>query len=186
MATPVPRRVSLATMICRCEPVPGPRAERLWGRGVRHAELTQASAAAAKERAPSEMHDRPRLTVGSFLGPYRGVSFSVLRRGYIFRAMNGFLSDGPAAGQVVEAGDPPVRRGVVVLGNEGSHGSAQLGDGPHRLVRDRRVVHRIARGRHRVSGTRPVGAARGCPGSRRNLSGGPPVPSAPVGSVRDD
>jgi hypothetical protein len=29
--------------------------------------------------------------------------------------MNGFLSDGPAAGQVVEAGDPPVRRGVIVL-----------------------------------------------------------------------
>ena len=33
--------------------------------------------------------------------------------------MKGFLSDGPAAGQVVEAGDPPVRRGVVVLGGGG-------------------------------------------------------------------
>ncbi len=32
--------------------------------------------------------------------------------------MKGFLSDGPAAGQVVEAGDPPVRRGVIVLDNE--------------------------------------------------------------------
>jgi hypothetical protein len=29
--------------------------------------------------------------------------------------MKGFLSDGPAAGQVIEAGDPPVRRGVIVL-----------------------------------------------------------------------
>jgi hypothetical protein len=30
--------------------------------------------------------------------------------------MKGFLKDGPAAGQVVEAGDPPIRRGVVVVG----------------------------------------------------------------------
>jgi hypothetical protein len=29
--------------------------------------------------------------------------------------MKGFLSDGPAAGQVIEAGDPPARRGVLVL-----------------------------------------------------------------------
>ena len=29
--------------------------------------------------------------------------------------MKGFLKDGPAAGQVVEAGDPPLRRGVIVL-----------------------------------------------------------------------
>ena len=29
--------------------------------------------------------------------------------------VKGFLNDGPAAGQVVEAGDPPVRRGVIVL-----------------------------------------------------------------------
>jgi len=35
------------------------------------------------------------------------------------RAMKGFLSDGPAAGQAVEAGDPPVRRGVVVLDKGG-------------------------------------------------------------------
>ena len=37
----------------------------------------------------------------------------------IFAQMKGFLSDGPAAGQVVDAGDSPVRRGVVVLGEEG-------------------------------------------------------------------
>ena len=30
--------------------------------------------------------------------------------------MNGFLKDGPATGQVVEAGDPPTRRGVIVAG----------------------------------------------------------------------
>jgi hypothetical protein len=29
--------------------------------------------------------------------------------------MKGFLRDGPAAGQVVEVGDPPTRRGVIVL-----------------------------------------------------------------------
>lgn len=29
--------------------------------------------------------------------------------------MKGFLNDGPAAGQVVEVGDPPIRRGVIVL-----------------------------------------------------------------------
>ena len=40
--------------------------------------------------------------------------------------MKGFLSDGPAAGQVVEAGDPPVRRGVIVLDNEG------FGENAHR------------------------------------------------------
>lgn len=28
--------------------------------------------------------------------------------------MKGFLRDGPAAGQAVEAGDPPIRRGVIV------------------------------------------------------------------------
>jgi hypothetical protein len=31
-------------------------------------------------------------------------------------SMNGFLKDGPAAGLAVEAGDPPIRRGVIVLG----------------------------------------------------------------------
>ena len=36
-------------------------------------------------------------------------------------SMNGFLKDGPAAGQAVEAGDPPVRRGVIVAG-EGTFG----------------------------------------------------------------
>lgn len=35
--------------------------------------------------------------------------------------MKGFLKDGPAAGQAVEAGDPPVRRGLIVL-NEGGFG----------------------------------------------------------------
>lgn len=29
--------------------------------------------------------------------------------------MKGFLKDGPAAGRVVEAGDPPARRAVIVL-----------------------------------------------------------------------
>jgi hypothetical protein len=33
--------------------------------------------------------------------------------------MNGFLTDGPAAGQAVDADDPPMRRGVVVLGGTG-------------------------------------------------------------------
>jgi hypothetical protein len=31
------------------------------------------------------------------------------------RRMKGFLNDGPAAGQVVEVGDPPIRRDVIVL-----------------------------------------------------------------------
>lgn len=29
--------------------------------------------------------------------------------------MKGFLTDGPAAGHAVDAGDPPMRRGVIVL-----------------------------------------------------------------------
>jgi hypothetical protein len=33
--------------------------------------------------------------------------------------VQGLLIDGPAAGQVVEAGDPPVRRAVVVPGSDG-------------------------------------------------------------------
>lgn len=33
-----------------------------------------------------------------------------------FSSMKGFLKDGPAAGIAVEAGDPPIRRGVIVLG----------------------------------------------------------------------
>jgi hypothetical protein len=37
--------------------------------------------------------------------------------------MKGFLKDGPAAVQVVDVGDPPMRRGVIVLGDfgEGAH-----------------------------------------------------------------
>jgi hypothetical protein len=38
--------------------------------------------------------------------------------------MKGFLKDGPAAGQVVEVGDPPVRRGVIVLDPGGFGGDA--------------------------------------------------------------
>jgi hypothetical protein len=30
--------------------------------------------------------------------------------------MKGFLKDGPAAGQAFEVGDPPMRRGMIVLG----------------------------------------------------------------------
>ena len=30
--------------------------------------------------------------------------------------MNGFLKDGPAAGQNFEVGDPPISRGIIVLG----------------------------------------------------------------------
>jgi hypothetical protein len=33
--------------------------------------------------------------------------------------MKGFLRDGPAAGHVVEVGDPPPRRGVIVLDRDG-------------------------------------------------------------------
>ncbi len=33
--------------------------------------------------------------------------------------MQGLLIDGPAAGQVVEAGDPPLGRAVVVPGSDG-------------------------------------------------------------------
>jgi hypothetical protein len=33
--------------------------------------------------------------------------------------MRGFLKDGPAAGHVVEVGDPPLRRGVMVLDTGG-------------------------------------------------------------------
>jgi hypothetical protein len=35
--------------------------------------------------------------------------------------MKGLLADGPAAGHVVEVGDPPFRRGVIVL-DEGAFG----------------------------------------------------------------
>jgi hypothetical protein len=31
--------------------------------------------------------------------------------------MKGHLKHGPAAGRVVEAGDPPIRRGIVVVGD---------------------------------------------------------------------
>ena len=41
-------------------------------------------------------------------------------------AMKGFLEDGPAAGQLVEAGDPPIRRGIIVVG----HGT--FGEEAHR------------------------------------------------------
>lgn len=34
-------------------------------------------------------------------------------------AVKGLLIDGPSAGQVVDAGDPPIRRAVVVPGVEG-------------------------------------------------------------------
>ena len=33
--------------------------------------------------------------------------------------MRGFLKDGPAAGHVVDVGDPPRRRGVIVLDADG-------------------------------------------------------------------
>ena len=33
--------------------------------------------------------------------------------------MKGFLKDGPAAGQAFEVGDPPIRRGIIVLGEAG-------------------------------------------------------------------
>ena len=33
--------------------------------------------------------------------------------------MKGLLIDGPGAGQVVDAGDPPIRRAVVVAGSNG-------------------------------------------------------------------
>lgn len=33
--------------------------------------------------------------------------------------MKGFLRDGPASGQSFEVGDPPLRRGIIVLGDSG-------------------------------------------------------------------
>jgi hypothetical protein len=33
--------------------------------------------------------------------------------------MKGFLKDGPAAAHAIEAGDPPITRGVIVLGEGG-------------------------------------------------------------------
>ena len=38
--------------------------------------------------------------------------------------MKGVLKDGPAAGQAFEVGDPPIRRGMIVLGEAafGEHG----------------------------------------------------------------
>jgi hypothetical protein len=38
--------------------------------------------------------------------------------GYSAR-VKGLLIDGPAAGSVVEAGDPPVRRGIIVTSGDG-------------------------------------------------------------------
>ena len=35
------------------------------------------------------------------------------------RVVKGLLIDGPAAGSVVDAGDPPVRRGIVVMAHDG-------------------------------------------------------------------
>jgi len=40
--------------------------------------------------------------------------------------MKGFLKDGPAAGQSFEVGDPPIRRGMIVLGE------APFGERAHR------------------------------------------------------
>jgi hypothetical protein len=34
------------------------------------------------------------------------------------RRVNGLLIDGPSAGQVVDAGDPPIRRALVVAGSD--------------------------------------------------------------------
>jgi hypothetical protein len=33
--------------------------------------------------------------------------------------MKGLLIDGPAQGMVVQAGDPPIRRAIVILGRDG-------------------------------------------------------------------
>jgi hypothetical protein len=38
--------------------------------------------------------------------------------------MKGFLNDGPAAGQAFEVSDPPIRRGIIVLGESGFGESA--------------------------------------------------------------
>ena len=37
----------------------------------------------------------------------------------IAAGMKGFLKDGPAAGQAFEVGDPPIRRGLIVIGEQG-------------------------------------------------------------------
>jgi hypothetical protein len=42
--------------------------------------------------------------------------------------MKGFLKDGPAAGHAVDAGDPPMRRGVIVLNTGG------FGEDAHRYL----------------------------------------------------
>ena len=41
--------------------------------------------------------------------------------------MTGFLKNGPAAGQAFEVGDPPIRRGIIVLGE------AAFGEHAHRF-----------------------------------------------------
>jgi len=37
----------------------------------------------------------------------------------IVRRVKGFLIDGPAAGSVIETGDPPARRGILVMSEDG-------------------------------------------------------------------
>jgi hypothetical protein len=37
----------------------------------------------------------------------------------IVRGVKGLLIDGPAAGSVIEAGDPPMRRGIIVQSQDG-------------------------------------------------------------------
>jgi hypothetical protein len=59
------------------------------------------------------------LIGGALDGLGRRASSSAFDRSISCRVMNGFLKDGPAAGQVVDAGDPPMRRGVIVLGDFG-------------------------------------------------------------------
>jgi hypothetical protein len=47
------------------------------------------------------------------------LSAPAVRRGDIVAAMQGILIDGPGAGQVVDAGEPPVRRAVFMADSGG-------------------------------------------------------------------
>jgi hypothetical protein len=76
--------------------------------GTQTAGAHEAQVVSTPQRSSTESGRRGRLDYGE-----------ATAGGGIAAAVKGLLIDGPGAGQVVDAGDPPVRRAVVVRGADG-------------------------------------------------------------------
>ena len=76
--------------------------------------------ASGERRRHRDPAARDQLTAQELQIAKRGAGSDAVGHGAdIVLAVQGLLIDGPSAGQVVEAGDPPVRRAVVVPGEQG-------------------------------------------------------------------